>query len=98
MSNIAQAKYDSPIDRKWQCIVCGKFVDAERHDREVEPTAPRQPNRHYHRAPVSQKVAETWYTPVSRYWHDNGVLCGPDCSVALTRAAPILVSFKRDVP
>jgi hypothetical protein len=89
VSNTAQTCYDSPIDRRWPCLVCGKMVAAERNEREIERTMPRMANRAYRAAPFGGKVVETWYTPVSRYWHDNGVLCGADCSVELTRAAPI---------
>lgn len=81
-----QTRYDSAIDRKWQCLVCGKFVDAERHEHEIVPTAPRQPNRTYRKAPFGGQVVETWYSPASRYWNEKGVFCSADCGVEYTRA------------
>lgn len=86
MNATTQTRYDSSTDRKWQCLVCHKFVDAEMHEREIEPTAPRQPQRTYRRSPVSGKIVEKWFTPVSRYWNEKGVFCSAECGCEYTRA------------
>ena len=55
--------YDSPLPFSKPCLVCKNEVLSEKNE---------------YQNPVTGRIL-TWYTPISKYWTDEGVFCSCEC-------------------